>query len=319
MVKPTLTTKHRERGSIYDDVLRTIQERRRELLIPLVNEIFSTDYPPDTLVTRLPEEYQKLVSNMVADSCNVIGDHVYHIEFQSRKDKTMVVRMVEYDFVIGLSGAKQENGIYRMRFPRSCVIYLRNWRKRSDKEEMELIFQDGRVVTYSVPVIYMQDYSLEEIFEKRLYIYLPFYIMRYEKELEKIEADVEKENHLLEEYLEILNRMRTIWQERPDIYQDMTQLMKRVAKYQLRKQEKLQKEVMDAMGGKVLPLPSDKLREERELGRIEGLEQGKLQTLVDNIENLMQKQNWDLKQACEAIGISEEQYQNAKKKLDKDK
>lgn len=316
MSKSTKPADRRGRGgSIYDDVLRTIQERRSELLIPLINEIFSTDYPPDTLVTRLPEEYQKLVSKVVADSCNVIGDHVYHIEFQSHKDKTMVVRMIEYDFVIGLSGAEQENGKYRIRFPRSCVIYLRSSKKKTDKEEMELIFQDGQVVTYSVPAINAQDYSLEELFDKKLYIYLPFYIMRYEKEFQTIAEDEEKERQLLDEYLGILNRMQMIWRERPDIYQDMSQLIKRVIKYQLRNQEKLQKEVMDAMGGKVLPLPSDKLREEREEGR----QEGQFEKLVENIENLMRLQQWDLKKASEAIGSSEEEYYRAKEGLNKQK
>ena len=77
------------------------------------------------------------------------------------------------------------------------------------------------------------------------------------------------------------------------------------------------------MGGKVLPLPSDKLREERELGRMEGLEQGieqgielgQLKNFVENIESLMRMQNWTLQQACEALGSTEEIYNQAKKKL----
>lgn len=56
--------------TIFDDVLRTIQERLPKLLIPLVNEVFGTTYSNDTEVTRLPEEYQKLLSKVVADSCN---------------------------------------------------------------------------------------------------------------------------------------------------------------------------------------------------------------------------------------------------------
>ena len=61
------------------------------------------------------------------------------------------------------------------------------------------------------------------------------------------------------------------------------------------------------MGGKVLPLPSDKLRKEREMGH--------LQTLVENIEILMRMQNWTLQQACEALGSTEEIYYMAKEKL----
>lgn len=54
-------------------------------------------------MTRLPEEYQEVLSKVVADSCNKIADVVYHVECQSKKDGSMILRMVEYDFMIALS------------------------------------------------------------------------------------------------------------------------------------------------------------------------------------------------------------------------
>ena len=80
-----------ERSTIFDDVLRTIQERLPQLLIPLVNEVFGTSYTMDTEVTRLPEEYQKVISKVIADSCNKVDKLVYHIECQSTKDGNMVL------------------------------------------------------------------------------------------------------------------------------------------------------------------------------------------------------------------------------------
>ena len=68
-----------ENSTIFDDVLRTIQERLPKLLIPLVNEVFQTSYAQDVEVTRLPEEYQKLLSKVVADSCNKVEGMVYHL------------------------------------------------------------------------------------------------------------------------------------------------------------------------------------------------------------------------------------------------
>ena len=92
-----------------------------------------------------------------------------------------------------------------------------------------------------------------------------------------------------------------------------------MVKHQFRKQAILQKEVMDVMGGKVLPLPSDKLREERErgieLGMELGMELGQLKGFVENIECLMRMQNWSLQQACEALGSTEEFYHQAKERL----
>lgn len=71
-------------STIFDDVLRTIQERLPKLLIPLINEVFQTTYSNETEVTRLPEEYQKVVSKVVEDSCNKMGEWVYHFECQTR-------------------------------------------------------------------------------------------------------------------------------------------------------------------------------------------------------------------------------------------
>ena len=305
--------KRTKNSSIFDDVIRTAQERHGKLLIPVVNETFDEHYPKGTQVTRLPDNYQKIVSKTVADSCNVIGDRVYHVECQSRNDSTMVLRMVEYDFMIGLSMAENEDGMYRIRFPRSCVIYLRQNGNTPDKEEMELEFQDGQRITYTVPTVLVQDYTLNEIFDKQLYIFLPFYIMRYEKDMSDISASAERKKALLEEYEDIMDRLEEALKDEPDVYQDILQLMRKVADYQLSRQDNLKEEVGAVMGGKVLPLPSDKLREERAAGRAEG----RYQTLVNAVDNAMKNFHVDLEAACKALEITVEEYQLAKETLKK--
>ena len=42
---------------------------------------------------------------------------------------------------------------------------------------------------YSVPVVKMQSFSLEQIFEKKLFFLLPFYIFNREKELPECDRD----------------------------------------------------------------------------------------------------------------------------------
>ena len=51
--------------------------------------------------------------------------------------------------------------------------------------------------------------------------------------------------------------------------------MRRVTEHLLSGRERLKREVGEVMGGKVLELPTDKLREERETGRAEGREEGR--------------------------------------------
>ena len=272
-------------STIFDDVLRTIQERRGELLIPVVNDAFGEHHPKDAEVTRLPEAFQKMVSKVVADGCSVIENHIYHLEVQSRNDSTMAIRMVEYDFMIGLSTAEKGEDGYIIRFPKSCVIYIRHNSKTPEEEKVTIEFpnEQTETVTYRVPVLKVQEYTLDELFEKELYAYLPFYLMRYEKKLEQIEGDEEQTEELLSECEEILSRLEEALAEEPDTFQDLLQLIRKVAEHLLAKQDKLKGEVETVMGGKVLELPSDKLREAEEAGRAAGIAEGRAEGKTEGI------------------------------------
>lgn len=39
-------------NTIFDDVFRTMLEKMPELVIPLINEVFGTDYPKDTPIIQ---------------------------------------------------------------------------------------------------------------------------------------------------------------------------------------------------------------------------------------------------------------------------
>ena len=64
------------------------------------------------------------------------------------------------------------------------------------------------------------------------------------------------------------------------IFHDILQMMRRVMNYLLEKQPVLQERMGDVMGGKVLPLPSDKLREARAEGISEGINEGIRQGII---------------------------------------
>ncbi len=276
-------------STIYDDVFRTIQERHPKLLIPLINEVFHTEYADYEPVTRLPEEYQKVVSKVVADGCIVIGNHIYHMECQSTKDSGMVLRMVEYDFMIALSQAEIWKGTYQIRFPHSCIFYLRHNKNTPDEEELEIIFSDGQTIKYKVPVIKAQKYSIEELSEKKLYICLPYYIMRYEKEFYRISHNPELTNQFVKEIKEIVMQLwKEAEQEETGLYQDLIRLIQKVADYQLRNESDLKERMGKVMGGKVLELPSDKLREAKSQGIKQGISQGEAR--VNRLILILQEQ-----------------------------
>ena len=51
------TTESHESTAVFDDVFRTMLERIPEIMIPLINEVFSTDYPENEPITQLKNEH----------------------------------------------------------------------------------------------------------------------------------------------------------------------------------------------------------------------------------------------------------------------
>lgn len=259
-------------NTIFDDVFRTMLEKMPELIIPVINEIFGTKYPLDVSLEQMRNEHQTRNGERITDSYFTIGRRKYHIECQSTDDSEMVIRMVEYDFAISLDDVNRESGIYRMRFPNSAVIYLRGTERTSLC--MEMVMPDGNTVRYQIPVLCIQKYTKNEIFQKKLLFLLPFYIMRYEKNRKKISEDRTELKKLLEEYTSI---ERYLEQElldrgREKAYRDLIELIERIAEYIFAEEDSVKEGIGDIMGGKVLELQSDKLiKKGREEAREEGI------------------------------------------------
>lgn len=252
-------------NTTFDNVFRTMLEKMPELIVPVLNEIFGTNYPLDVPLEQLRNEYQTLNGEKITDSYFRIGKKGYHFECQSTGDSKMVIRMVEYDFAISIENVKKENGIFRMRFPHSAVIYLRGTRKK--RLRMELIMPDGKIVRYQVPVLCVQKYTKDEIFQKKLLFLLPFYIMRYEKDKKKISKSETELHKLLEEYEPILQHLDKILYDQGAIYGRLLELIKEISDYIFKKEESVKKGIGDIVGGKVLELQTDKaLQKGKELG-----------------------------------------------------
>ena len=66
---------------------------------------------------------------------------------------------------------------------------------------------------------------------------------------------------MLSEYRRILDVLENAFSSEPVLLQDMIRHMRRIMDHVLRKNHDLKEEVGKIMGGKVLPLPSDALRE----------------------------------------------------------
>ena len=247
-------------STIFDDVFRTETEKMPELTIPLINEVFGTNYPSNVEIIQGRNEHLTKSGKKITDSYIIIGEKRYHMECQSTEDSTMILRMIEYDFAISVEYAEKVHGVYRMQFPHSCILYLRG-DVREKTVSMELQFPDNQVVQYKVPVIRIEWYSIKEILEKDLIMLLPFYIMRYEKMKYQLENDEVLREKLLQEYEMIAEYLERKFLNNglEKEFRDVRELISKIVEYSFSESKNVRKGLGEIMGGQVLELESDRL------------------------------------------------------------
>lgn len=174
-------------AQLWDEILKKEVFLMGDQLLPLIKEVHHREYPRDVSIKPLATEYSVnradsgAIASIRADITVMIAERdIYHLECQTDMDGTMVMRMLEYDVPIAISYAKtDENGIYQLQFPHSAVLYLQSNRKVPDFLTAQITFQDGSTHDYTVPVIKVQAYTLEEIRDKHLCILIPFLPLRF--------------------------------------------------------------------------------------------------------------------------------------------
>ena len=202
-------------GNIYDGAFRTILNDCRKLIIPVINEIFSEHYTGEEEIRFFPNEHF-LDQQDVADkeritdtNFQIIGITAkkYHLECESSlPDGRITIRLFEYDAQIALDEGEVTEETLTVTFPNTAVMYLRAYKKTPDKMKY-VIITPGGTVQYDVPIMKVQSYSLDEIFEKRLLMLIPFYIFSHEKSFSEYNNNELKLEELKAEYRIILERL----------------------------------------------------------------------------------------------------------------
>ena len=136
---------------------------------------------------------------------------------------------------------------------------------------------------YRIPTVKLDEYTKDKIFEKNLLMFLPFYIMRYEKEIHKINQDPERLQSLLDEYEDIRATLEKELTEtgRAELYTNLNKLITKISDYICRDEEVVRERLGETMGGKVLELESERLRAEgkvlgESIGEARGEARGKV-------------------------------------------
>ena len=278
----------------YDDVFRTLLVDCSELIIPVVNEVFHTNYVGDEDVILYENEIFMKQQNgdeekIITDSSFAIvslegRSKRYHLECQSSLDGSMLIRMYEYDAQLALKNSDFFKETLVVRFPESAILYLRHNERVPEVFEIQIHTPNG-CISYHVPTLKVQQHDIETIFQKNLLFLIPFYIFTYEKQFSMINNNVELLEELKKAYSKILERLDKLVESKninEYIKKTICEMSERVINKLAIKYESIRKEVTDIMGGKVLEYEAkDILRR----GIKEGIEVGKFETLSDLVKD----------------------------------
>ena len=229
---------HKNTGTPYDDAFRTMIVDCIRLVIPVINEVFGKHYSGDEEIIARPNEHflarHDSEEKRITDGNFTIKSDVdenYLFECQSTPDSNMVIRI-----------------------PHAAILYLRSTASIPDTMEVVIEASTGSA-SFPVPVLKIQNYTLDAIFERKLFFLLPFYIFTHEGEFERHKDDAGWLEVLRAEYLEMLKGLdEAVEQNLLSSYYRRTiiDMTKKVLESITAKYDRIREGVSSVMGGQVL-------------------------------------------------------------------
>ena len=256
-------------NTAYDDAFRTMVQKCDDLVFPMLNYMFGTNYSMEDKIIRssneeLSQQEDGGVIKRITDSqLIVLSKGVrkrYHVECESStKTGSVLVRIFEYGTQMALDDAEFDDTAIKMvaYFPHAAILFLRDAKHIPDKMTIEIRTPDGDSCSYRIPIMKEKNFTLEQIFEKKLYFLIPFYIFHYEGKLNELNSDEELLKDLLDEYEQIAVRLSETVEKGGLSSRSryvIIQMIKRVADKLAIKQENVKQKVGDLMGGHVIEL-----------------------------------------------------------------
>ena len=288
----------------YDNVFKTMKSKHKRLFISVINDVFGKEYSLDTKVEVLPSEGyltesetadgSKEIEEQISDFLIKIGSEVYLLECQSYDDGSMAIRIAEYAFIVARQFATWDIGHATIPMPRFSVIYVKRTERTPKTTKITFTFPDGQEVNYESPNVILEEFTKEYIVEKKLFLYIPFYIARYEKDMIS-EGSIENAVRDLEYFRNELVRLYEAEELTDHELIDLKGFINTIITH-ITNGNQNEERLVSIMGGTVIETESERL-----------ISQGKAQLLIE----LGQEEGLDdatlLKRMQERIGLSLEQ------------
>ena len=302
----------------YDNVFKTMKSKHKRLFIPVINDVFGKEYPLDAEITVLPSEGYltdsetadggKKIEEQISDFLLRIGNETYLLECQSYNDDSMAIRIAEYAFITARQSAIWDIGHAVIPMPAFSIIYIKRTDKTPPKTSVTFAFPDGQTVDYESDNVILEQFTKENIVEKRLFPYIPFYVARYEKDI-SLEKGI---NHVIGDLTYFRNELLRLREENELSDAEMIDLMGFVNTIitHITNGNKNEERLVNVMGGTIIETESEKWMRQ-------GIQQGQVKMLIE----LGQEDGLDdetiLQKIQKKIGLSLEEAKACMKKYGK--
>lgn len=150
-----------------------------------------------------------------------------------------------------------------------------------------------------VPLLKIKNYSVDELFEKKLYFLIPFHIFAYKNQLEVYNKDNEKLEELESIYQDIMERLEELIKKGElDEYTRhcIIDMSKKVIGHIATKYEKVKEGVGSVMGGRILDYEAKRIYNS---GKSEGAANAYISLVKDGIISMAE--------AAKRLGMKEEE------------
>jgi len=175
-------------------------------LIKMMNSLFKENFEPETveIIQTNPEfgdfGLEIIRGDMflrfreIAEKADAKPTH-FHVEFQTKRDRLIGIRVFGYDFNKANENERLENedddGEVVLYMPKSLVIHVEEHKKiPKDRYRIKIIFTDENnqetVINYTVPVLRYWEYDEKRLIDEKLYPLLPLQLFMLRAELEKM-------------------------------------------------------------------------------------------------------------------------------------
>ncbi|MCL2099554.1 MAG: hypothetical protein FWH24_03850 [Oscillospiraceae bacterium] len=187
-----------------DEIMKYLFSVSKEMLVTMLNSLFSENFNADDVeIVQTNSEFDdadfKILRGdiffRIADKTTDKPFH-FHMEFQTKRDKLIGIRVFIYDFKKAAENERLEHrgdddGEVVLYMPKSMVIHVEpNAKIPKDYYRIKIVFTNKdnqeESIDYTVPVMRYWEYNEKKLVDEKLYPLLPLQIFMLRAELEKM-------------------------------------------------------------------------------------------------------------------------------------